>query len=85
MGESIKGGRKKESKHASHVFHILHALYACMSCTLTCVICMGESIKEGRKKEKGFNQSINQESYVLNKKLIKRKLVIQLMYLVSQI
>ena len=56
-----------------------------MSCIFTYIVCMGESIKGGRKKEKGFEKLGNQASYVLIKKLIKRKFVIHLMYLVSQI
>ena len=49
-------------------------------------MCMEESIKEEGKKEIGFDESGNQSSYVLIKKSIKEKIVIQLgMYLVSQI
>ena len=47
---------------------------------------MEESIKEEGTKEIGFEESENQSSYVLIKKLIKRKIGIQLVrYLVSQI
>ena len=63
--------------NGNNVSHVSHALYACL--------CMEESIKKGGKKEIGFTESRNQASYVLIKKLIKKKLVIHLMYLVSQI
>ena len=67
------------------IMYHMYPCVVCMSCTLTSVICMEESIKEGGKKEIGFAKLRNQASFVLIKKLIKKRFVIHLMYLISQI